>query len=120
MRAHEQGSSPLTRGKRLTIRRASTAHEAHPRSRGENPPDRRGPLASQGSSPLTRGKRAKIVTATNELGLIPAHAGKTEFRHEAFGSREAHPRSRGENLTDSFLGVSVWGSSPLTRGKRYP
>ena len=77
MRAHEQGSSPLTRGKRLTIRRASTAHEAHPRSRGENV--RRSSLRpmNSGSSPLTRGKRSFVMRLSVAVRLIPAHAGKT-------------------------------------------
>ena len=30
----------------------------------------------------------------------------------------AHPRSRGENLSDLFIDAAAQGSSPLTRGKR--
>ena len=72
-----EGSSPLTRGKRvsrssLTRRRGlipahagkteqkralARAQGAHPRSRGENVPPGRRFEAAQGSSPLTRGKR---------------------------------------------------------------
>ena len=92
------GSSPLTRGKRLSavwaVRLAGLipAHAgktpaatstrllpaAHPRSRGENV----GPLTSQrphpGSSPLTRGKRHRQRNRVPSDRLIPAHAGKTE------------------------------------------
>ena len=133
-----EGSSPLTRGKRVERREVVVwlglipAHAgktgpcwaaparagAHPRSRGENTdfmvPDLRG----RGSSPLTRGKRVSERPIFEATGLIPAHAGKT-LTHTAGGGRGwAHPRSRGENpLTDSESARAT-GSSPLTRGKR--
>ena len=52
------------------------------------------------------------------IGLIPAHAGKTRETlafHPAIG---AHPRSRGENAIPQCSGGALCGSSPLTRGKR--
>ena len=52
------------------------------------------------------------------LGLIPAHAGKTNTSHGYALPKRAHPRSRGENvfIVRSFR---AWlGSSPLTRGKQ--
>ena len=72
------GSSPLTRGKPVdgaghvwlhglipahagktpTMARTFVSVAAHPRSRGENWPHRRGGATTGGSSPLTRGKRA--------------------------------------------------------------
>ena len=93
----QSGSSPLTRGKlscgRLGCRlvglipahAGKTARSpctraaiwAHPRSRGEN---RRGPVhvvGEDGSSPLTRGKHIGEAKVQDGLGLIPAHAGKT-------------------------------------------
>ena len=95
-----QGSSPLTRGKRLpglqVIERPRLipAHAgktpgdvggtqsmwAHPRSRGENQKALIGGALLRGSSPLTRGKRNRGVTFGLENGLIPAHAGKTPQR----------------------------------------
>ena len=113
-----RGSSPLTRGKlgRGRLRRRSRglipAHagktelytpitegpEAHPRSRGENHRRHRAAIEAGGSSPLTRGKRGESAARVVLCGLIPAHAGKTDplFRCEC--EREAHPRSRGENI----------------------
>ena len=93
----EQGSSPLTRGKRTRTsvwKRPSgliPAHAgktytgavpalragAHPRSRGENLRLYGLGALREGSSPLTRGKRGAFAVATEEHGLIPAHAGKT-------------------------------------------
>ena len=112
-----RGSSPLTRGKRLnrfavfvdqglipahagkTIRGHARASppEAHPRSRGENPP---------------------ADSTTSGAGrLIPAHAGKTRTPACSTSRKRAHPRSRGENRPRTENSKSVVGSSPLTRGK---
>ena len=91
------GSSPLTRGKRWSrsfpwIRpRLIPAHAgktreqidrpakntAHPRSRGENFSVCPAPLPLDGSSPLTRGKPDKPNDLMPSVRLIPAHAGKT-------------------------------------------
>ena len=70
-----------------------------------------------GSSPLTRGKRSPSWCTVPALGLIPAHAGKTESVGWPEGSAKAHPRSRGENFWESSHCSSDGGSSPLTRGK---
>ena len=148
------GSSPLTRGKPRGRGRSEAdkglipAHAgktapksptsrpapAHPRSRGENR-DRHAPRYPHGgSSPLTRGKLLDAAQEVPELGLIPAHAGKT---HQAtcptLGIRahppsrggksplrcRAHPRSRGENRRERFERGHEMGSSPLTRGKHF-
>ena len=53
-----------------------------------------------------------------DLGLIPAHAGKTTPPPNAPGFPWAHPRSRGENLGGLVENGAGEGSSPLTRGKR--
>ena len=131
------GSSPLTRGKlrassamsaesglipahagktpSTPARRFSTT--AHPRSRGEN--HRVGDLrrVGQGSSPLTRGKQRQPDLVEIDRGLIPAHAGKTEFAAQLSDNVRAHPRSRGENHSRTCLCRVLSGSSPLTRGK---
>ena len=131
------GSSPLTRGKHLWV--ASRvggmglipAHAgktiawligyliawAHPRSRGENAQASATASAWSGSSPLTRGKRISEPTFVRDLGLIPAHAGKTCRLRGGFGTAVAHPRSRGENLVRPGRCSAHAGSSPLTRGK---
>ena len=49
--------------------------------------------------------------------LIPAHAGKTTVDEAWAFDAEAHPRSRGENLTVRGRCPLSRGSSPLTRGK---
>ena len=49
-------------------------------------------------------------------GLIPAHAGSTGLLPRAVALWRAHPRSRGEHRSAPPGGLSVAGSSPLTRG----
>ena len=132
------GSSPLTRGKRVfagelvgvpglipahagkTSTKVKTAdiETAHPRSRGENMPSAYSSDLISGSSPLTRGKPALVGLGARRVGLIPAHAGKTGLWLLYISRCGAHPRSRGENKVEGLVGVADLGSSPLTRGKR--
>ena len=92
-----QGSSPLTRGKRESFsgvlfceglipahagktpesQRRTWGGAAHPRSRGENFPRQNTGLGQLGSSPLTRGKPRVGCRRRARVRLIPAHAGKT-------------------------------------------
>ena len=131
------GSSPLTRGKlavlllprsrqrlipahagkTIAARSKGSGRGAHPRSRGENvrrPADARN---AGGSSPLTRGKPPPTMRRALQIGLIPAHAGKTQRTSPFRPSRTAHPRSRGENALMMRSVLLIQGSSPLTRGK---
>ena len=132
------GSSPLTRGKprrgdkladagRLIPAHAGKTlwgrfrrlvRPAHPRSRGENAVGPFPAACAAGSSPLTRGKRVLQGDKRVQVGLIPAHAGKTSSRPPGRRRRPAHPRSRGENSGSPFPARCAWGSSPLTRGKQ--
>ena len=132
-----QGSSPLTQGKRLNrqptelVRGFIPAHAgktgrfsyiaiwcwAHPRSRGENRQNCRRARVSAGSCPLTRGKRDFARDELGCVGLIPAHAGKTSSSHCTKTTRQAHPRSRRENVVLAEGVGPAMGSSPLTRGQ---
>ena len=73
---------------------------------------------TSGSSPLTRGKRTLAGQYGGVVGLIPAHAGKTNLGCNRCARHGAHPRSRGENARAPASPTSWRGSSPLTRGKR--
>ena len=137
MTQDNNGSSPLTRGKRgrrrkgIDLRRLIPAHAgktpsrgcprrtctAHPRSRGENRVGGDAPACAAGSSPLTRGKLLGFAFERTSAGLIPAHAGKTVDVAVSFSGSPAHPRSRGENDVEGEDHAGEWGSSPLTRGK---
>ena len=134
----EAGSSPLTRGKlhcsfqviggsrlipahagkTVGIATETLVPRAHPRSRGENLNLVMIDEAWAGSSPLTRGKLGCEDRLPGTSRLIPAHAGKTSPRSGTASLPSAHPRSRGENLVALRSGMTLRGSSPLTRGKR--
>ena len=136
----EQGSSPLTRGKRGIASTLSgamgliPAHAgktpgpvewytrawAHPRSRGENTSMSAIVSKSPGSSPLTRGKPPLGAPVGRARRLIPAHAGKTRIARKTRVIARAHPRSRGENCRAPSRWKLLKGSSPLTRGKPPP
>ena len=111
---------PAHAGKTSRPCRRSRRRRAHPRSRGENLEGGRQVGRGGGSSPLTRGKRVGAVTPGGQTGLIPAHAGKTAGHILVRLCREAHPRSRGENLPRARRLRLRRGSSPLTRGKPLP
>ena len=132
------GSSPLTRGKPVSLLRARErrglipAHAgkttpsrwppppawAHPRSRGENAINLMPHPTVPGSSPLTRGKLKQAAAVFQTERLIPAHAGKTLTIESAPEITPAHPRSRGENPSVHEARFHRAGSSPLTRGKQ--
>ena len=134
----KKDSSLLTRGKHLLtlhaeclerlipahagktpLRAACTRqHRAHPRSHGENHGSCLLGDGVVGSSPLTRGKRRIVAVCSTRVGLIPAHAGKTDCRPIVSTLRAAHPRSHGENTIPAEHPLGGHGSSPLTRGKR--
>ena len=134
------GSSPLTRGKRPHIRRfvgeerlipahagktccgfcPGSGRPAHPRSRGENASTVAISPLLAGSSPLTRGKHPPPDGGLSPSRLIPAHAGKTMRSRCLRRGSGAHPRSRGENVSEGHGRCIAQGSSPLTRGKPDP
>ena len=132
------GSSPLTRGKHhvpdcdvMTLG-LIPAHAgktkspggcqgcgwAHPHSCGENAKARGYRTMCMGSSPLTRGKPIRVLAVRGDLGLIPAHTGKTGTGCPSSPHPWAHPRSRGENSFHLHSSASRSGSSPLRQGKR--
>ena len=130
------GSSPLARGTlsiyaghgacwRLIPARAGNtfqrfAHHcltpAHPRSRGEHALIATDVPAGRGSSPLARGTRDRAVVLQVLLRLIPARAGNTGTDSSAAAREAAHPRSRGEHISQSSVARIGAGSSPLARG----
>ena len=112
-----RGLIPAHAGKTVSVRITMSPFPAHPRSRGENRARMSRAAPTGGSSPLTRGKPRTRHTQHVPRGLIPAHAGKTLRRPLAARVTAAHPRSRGENNGLSSVAGYVNGSSPLTRGK---
>ena len=73
-----------------------------------------------GSSPRGRGKLAGTGALTEDLGLIPARAGKTRSRAKPSSEYRAHPRAGGENTAQKHFRRLKHGSSPRGRGKLFP
>ena len=94
----EEGSSPLTRGKRARPGSRCILIGLIPAHAGKTSWKLKGKAIVSGSSPLTRGKPGKGRYAPLVV--------------------EAHPRSRGENQNGDDTTAPRKGSSPLTRGKR--
>ena len=111
------GSSPLTRGKPISQSIWTVSAGLIPAHAGKTLIPALASIFSCGSSPLTRGKRRKWFNPRAFGGLIPAHAGKTRRAPRQRDEREAHPRSRGENVRVGSVVFVRRGSSPLTRGK---
>ena len=133
------GSSPLTRGTPIcenllryhvrfipayagnsasaTLLRRVDA--VHPRLRGELFQIVDGHNVVAGSSPLTRGTLDQFRRPCHYLRFIPAYAGNSVCSGIEAASVAVHPRLRGELaiLIGAFL--SIYGSSPLTRGTRF-
>ena len=65
-----------------------------------------------------RGKRTAPLTRVSNLGLIPAHAGKTFGNPLRRSTAPAHPRACGENGSFHARALTNEGSSPRMRGKR--
>ena len=133
-----RGSSPLTRGARLTVNGKTSPSRlipayagstppgtcksdrvtAHPRLRGEHSSRLQVYQDSVGSSPLTRGAPWPASWWCGAGGLIPAYAGSTTVSVFVLVAGWAHPRLRGEHSSCSFVHSRIDGSSPLTRGAR--
>ncbi len=79
---------------------------------------RRGIALLTGRSPLTRGRLGHTQLAWQDLGSIPAHAGKTAWCMATASASWVDPRSRGEDRPRKGNPGRVWGRSPLTRGRQ--
>ncbi len=92
----------------------------HPRSRGEYTMSQEAPTICSGSSPLSRGIPAADFRGAVGKRIIPALAGNTRCFGTGADAEADHPRSRGEYLRSGTRLTASQGSSPLSRGIRYP
>ena len=133
----KSGSSPRVRGKRPHVRgprrprrlipacagktalsaKTGATVQAHPRVCGENAGRGDEGGGGEGSSPRVRGKLLRDFDMTDELGLIPACAGKTCTWSRSTRRGRAHPRVCGENTGEREYYMRADGSSPRVRGK---
>ena len=109
---------PACAGKTSTVGLHRRGAWAHPRVCGENSAPRWIRYVYTGSSPRVRGKQRPKTNRLQNIGLIPACAGKTACRLSRLSRTWAHPRVCGENETVTVTVVQPRGSSPRVRGKR--
>ena len=112
-----QGITPAHAGKRTDFFLSLSCPEDHPRTRGEKLLLEGSYLAFRGSPPHTRGKGNECIKTTHQLGITPAHAGKSRDRCFNGIPRWDHPRTRGEKLCGYNHYSLCSGSPPHTRGK---
>ena len=90
----------------------------HPRACGENPPSGGILPLCWGSPPRMRGKLYTIKFLSADVGITPAHAGKTAYVNRGWAGAEDHPRACGENPCQLPRRCAAIGSPPRMRGKR--
>ena len=73
-----------------------------------------------GSSPHTRGTHGVALSLVQICRFIPAHAGNTAGYTYNVLLNTVHPRTRGEHSAGLFSVSQKAGSSPHTRGTRWP
>ena len=131
-----KGSSPLARGKVAYARGWRAASGIIPACAGKSPRGRAGGRVPDhprlrgekkwlslhirlmgGSSPLARGKVENPDPRSVAARIIPACAGKRQFRDVKRPKSWDHPRLRGEKSMQSRKWFAASGSSPLARGK---
>ena len=135
----EKGSPPRMRGKptmdleKLTGDRITPAHAGkttlitfstrhrkdHPRACGENTSLFYWKCNGKGSPPRMRGKRLALKNGRGDVGITPAHAGKTGNGRLAAARGRDHPRACGENSFRSPAWTAPAGSPPRMRGKHF-
>ena len=93
---------PAHAGKTFPYGNKGTGRPAHPRACGENYTISDAVKRIAGSSPRMRGKLSAARPAASNIGLIPAHAGKTKHGLRTRVFPRAHPRACGENARIRF------------------
>ena len=71
-----------------------------------------------GSSPRMRGSHYESGRKIPDEGIIPAHAGLTEYAIDELAACRDHPRACGAHFPSPHGKASVSGSSPRMRGSR--
>ena len=115
----QAGLIPAGAGSTPAAASAAGAGRAHPRRRGEHAVGQVVVDTWTGSSPQARGAHRPRRQGPGPHGLIPAGAGSTDPAAPTTGTPRAHPRRRGEHVTDRRLCCSPSGSSPQARGAHF-
>ena len=91
-----QRITPAHAGKRRIRSAKRAGQEDHPRTCGEKCPREASSRPPRGSPPHMRGKDAAVCNEVCDVGITPAHAGKSKRRGRKRGGIWDHPRTCGE------------------------
>ena len=116
--AHLARITPAHAGKTVSAPISSRHTRDHPRACGENSRIKRLFASLTGSPPRMRGKQNSRYMHRSNLGITPAHAGKTYFLSQFLRLNRDHPRACGENTNLETFSGNKKGSPPRMRGKR--
>ena len=111
------GITPAHAGKRYGLCPKRPLWRDHPRPCGEKNGRRNFRRNTRGSPPPMRGKGAQLGYALAELGITPAHAGKSYMLPLLCPCPRDHPRPCGEKHMTPALKATAKGSPPPMRGK---
>ena len=92
----------------------------HPRTCGEKTIAVTSAVSHQGSPPHMRGKARSACFHLRNLGITPAHAGKSFFASSKYLFARDHPRTCGEKVLVRVCVHDIAGSPPHMRGKGLP
>ena len=115
----ERGSIPAHAGETNTSSLAVILRRVYPRTCGGNEAGKPRWHFPWGLSPHMRGKQTLDTFCHSLDGSIPAHAGETFGRGEAWNQPRVYPRTCGGNFLLLFLWARAKGLSPHMRGKRF-
>ena len=88
----------------------------HPRACGAHQDNNKKVWNLAGSSPRMRGSPGYADRQIPAVGIIPAHAGLTDYECLRCGRARDHPRACGAHFVWPASRAGFWGSSPRMRG----
>ena len=110
------GIIPAHAGNTAPVRGREAVAMDHPRACGEHHASHAHTRPTVGSSPRMRGTLHVVPIAEDRHGIIPAHAGNTNFDENTTNTRRDHPRACGEHRSFHSRHQPNMGSSPRMRG----
>ena len=111
------GITPAHAGKRYRHKQKPSPGQDHPRACGEKKAADRCDRREVGSPPRMRGKVDSVKIAADNVGITPAHAGKSFAFDKPPPPLKDHPRACGEKVIDLICMSWELGSPPRMRGK---
>ena len=111
------GITPAHAGKSMIRFQCSPCRRDHPRTCGEKNSVFFSKYLAMGSPPHMRGKESAVEFNGGDVGITPAHAGKSHPADCRCCVPGDHPRTCGEKVMNLMYSEVSMGSPPHMRGK---